>query len=95
MPRKDARLIGDFEIIDLSEVPGMASAPITDGEGSDVDRVLRALLHKKGNAGAARIYEPNPALRKNLGPLFNRIALSRCTPVRYRQRGDYLYVWLA
>jgi len=63
MPRKDARVIAEFEIIDLSEVPGMASAPITDGEGSDVDRVLRALLHKKGNAGAASMNRIPPCAR--------------------------------
>ena len=93
MSRKDARLIGDFTVIDLVEVPGWASAPITDGEGSDAARVLRA-LHKEPNR-ALKIREPNPALRKSLGPLFNRTALSLASPIRYRWRGDYLYVWLA
>jgi hypothetical protein len=92
MARKDARRIGEYKIIPLSEVPGRASAPITDGEGSDVDRILRDL--QKGSGLAAKIHEPHPTMRKSLGPLINRIALSRDTPVRYRWREEYLYVWL-
>jgi hypothetical protein len=93
MARKDARRIGEFKIVPLSEVPGKAWAPITDGEGSDVDRILRAL--QKGPGLAAKIHGgSDPAIRKSLGPLINRIALSRDTPVRYRWREDFLYVWL-
>lgn len=92
MARKDARRIGKFEIVPLANVPGRASAPITDGEGSDVDPILRALRRAPGLA--AKIHEPDPSARKSLGPLINRTALSRDTPIRYRWREEYLYVWL-
>ena len=93
MPKRvDARTIGDFEIVNLADVPGRAVPRVTDAEGSDVDRILLAL--QKAPRLAARIHEPNHARRESLGPLLNRIAHARATPVKYLQSGDDVYVWL-
>ena len=90
--RADARKIDKVEIVNLADVPGRAVPPVTDAEGSDVDRILVALQKQSGKA--ARIHEPDRAKRESLGPLINRIAHARATPIKHRQSGDYLYVWL-
>jgi len=93
MARRDARTIENFVLVDLSEVPGRTPPKVTEAEGSDADRILRALQAKPHSA--AKIHEPNDHLRDNLGPLINRIARMRGTAIRQKQCGEYLYIWLA
>ena len=93
MARRDARPIPDFDLIDISDIPGRKPPNQTEGEGSGADEILRRLSRNPGKA--ARIHEPDNRSRDNLGPLINRIGRARGTPIRQKQHGEYLYVWLA
>ena len=92
MPR--LRTLPPYKMVSIDAVPGRfgATLRIKDATGSVFDPLLRDLSKKPGKAAA--MVEPDRKERRRLISWLGRMGRRRATPVKTRQSGERVFVWL-